>query len=52
MCFLKDFTDQIVLEIVMSTCKSAIMKDSILSMDEMKAVLFEVIKKILISNGD
>ncbi len=40
------------IEIVISTCKSAIMKDSILSIDEMKAVLFEVIKKILISNGD
>ncbi|EGV10042.1 hypothetical protein HMPREF9127_0599 [Parvimonas sp. oral taxon 393 str. F0440] len=33
------------IEIVISTCKSAIMKDSILSIDEMKAVLFEVIKK-------
>ena len=28
------------------------MKDSILSIDEMKAVLFEVIKKILLNNGD
>ena len=40
------------IEIVISTCKSAMMKDSILSIDEMKAVLFEVIKKILLNNGD
>ena len=40
------------IEIVISTCKSAMMNDSILSIDEMKAVLFEVIKKILLNNGD
>ena len=33
-------------DIMMSTCKSALMEDSTLSIDEMKPVLFAVIKKI------
>ena len=35
------------IETVISTCKLAIRKDSILSIDEMKSVLVEVIKQIL-----
>lgn len=34
------------LEIMMSTCKSALMEESILSIDEMKPVLFTVIGKM------
>ena len=34
------------LDIMMSTCKSALMEDSTLSINEMKPVLFAVIKKI------
>ncbi len=34
-------------EIMISTCKSALMEESVLSIDEMKSVLFGVIKKII-----
>ena len=34
------------LEIMMSTCKSAVLEDSILTIDEMKPVLFAIIRKI------
>lgn len=34
------------LEIMLSTCKNALMKDYKLSIDEMKNVLFRVIEKI------
>lgn len=40
------------LEIMMSTCKSALMEESILSIDEMKPVLFAVIKKIFNNTGE
>ena len=40
------------LEIVMSTCKSAVMEESILSIDEMKPVLFAVIGKIFNGTGE
>ena len=33
------------LEIMMSTCKSAVLEDSILTIDEMKPVLFAIIRK-------
>ncbi|WP_297809681.1 TetR/AcrR family transcriptional regulator [uncultured Finegoldia sp.] len=39
------------IETVISTCKLAIRKDSILSIDEMKSVLVEVIKQILNRKG-
>lgn len=42
----------ITLEIVMSTCKSAVMEESILSIDEMKPVLFAVIGKIFNGTGE
>lgn len=42
----------ITLEIMMSTCKSAIMEESSLSIDEMKPVLFAVIKKIFNNTGE
>jgi|GEM_PF-810156 hypothetical protein len=37
------------LEIMMSTCKSALMEESILSINEMKPVLFAVIRKMFIN---
>lgn len=40
------------LEIMMSTCKSAVLKDSVLSIDEMKPVLFAIIRKIFNRTGD
>ena len=40
------------LEIVMSTCKSAIMVESILSIDEMKAVLYASIRKMFNRTGE
>ena len=40
------------LEIMMSTCKSAVMEDSILSIDEMKPVLFAVIRKMFNRTGE
>lgn len=40
------------LEIVMSTCKSAIMDESILSIDEMKAVLYASIRKMFNRTGE
>lgn len=40
------------LEIVMSTCKSAIMNESILSIDEMKAVLYANIRKMFNRTGE
>lgn len=39
-------------DIMMSTCKSALMKDSTLSIDEMKPVLFAVIRKIFNGTGE
>lgn len=39
------------LEIMMSTCKSALMEESILSIDEMKPVLFTVITKMFNRKG-
>lgn len=39
-------------DIMMSTCKSALMEDSILSIDEMKPVLFAVIRKIFNGTGE
>ena len=42
----------ITLDIVMSTCKSAVMAESILTIDEMKPVLFAVIRKIFSKTGD
>ena len=40
------------LEIMMSTCKSAVLEDSILTIDEMKPVLFAIIRKIFNRTGD
>lgn len=40
------------LEIMMSTCKSAVLEDSILTIDEMKPVLFAIIRKIFDRTGD
>ena len=40
------------LEIMMSTCKSAVLEDSILSIEEMKPVLFAIIRKIFDRTGD
>jgi len=40
------------LEIMMSTCKSALMEESILSIDEMKPVLFAVIRKMFNRTGE
>ena len=37
---------------MMSTCKSAVLEESILAIDEMKPVLFAVIKKIFNKTGD
>lgn len=52
--FSKEYSDSqklyilsLTIETVISTCKLAIRKDSILSIDEMKSVLVEVIKQIL-----
>ena len=52
--FSKEYSDSqklyilsLTIETVISTCKLAIRKDSILSIDEMKSVLIEVIKQIL-----
>ena len=39
-------------DIMMSTCKSALMEDSTLSIDEMKPVLFAVIGKIFNGTGE
>lgn len=39
-------------DIMMSTCKSALMEDSTLSIDEMKPVLFAVIRKIFNGTGE
>ena len=39
-------------DIMMTTCKSALMKDSTLSIDEMKPVLFAVIRKIFNGTGE
>lgn len=39
-------------DIMMSTCKSALMEDSTLSIDEMKPVLFAVIRKIFNRSGE
>lgn len=39
------------LEIMVSTCKLAVREDSILTLEEMKPVLFGVIKKIFNNNG-
>ena len=39
-------------DIMMTTCKSALMKDSTLSIDEMKPVLFAVIRKMFNREGD
>lgn len=40
------------LEIMMSTCKSAVLEDSILTIDEMKPVLFAIIRKIFNRIGE
>ena len=40
------------LEIMMSTCKSAVLEDSILTIDEMKPVLFAIIRKIFNRTGE
>ena len=40
------------LEIMMSTCKSAVLEESILSIDEMKPVLFAIIRKIFDRIGE
>lgn len=40
------------LEIMMSTCRSALIEDSILSIDEMKPVLFAIIRKIFNRIGE
>ena len=40
------------LEIMISTCKSALMEESILSIDEMKPVLFAVIRKMFNRTGE
>ncbi|WP_058990727.1 TetR/AcrR family transcriptional regulator [Anaerococcus rubeinfantis] len=40
------------LEIMMSTCKSAVLDDSILTIDEMKPVLFAIIRKIFNRIGE
>lgn len=42
----------ITFDIMMSTCKSALMEDSTLSIDEMKPVLFAVIRKIFNGTGE
>ncbi|WP_394010760.1 TetR/AcrR family transcriptional regulator [Anaerococcus cruorum] len=39
-------------DIMMTTCKSALMEDSTLSIDEMKPVLFAVIRKIFNGTGE
>ena len=36
----------------MSTCKSAVLEDSILTIDEMKPVLFAIIRKIFNRIGE
>lgn len=40
------------IENLISTCKSALMEDSVLSIDEMKPVLFAVIRKMFNRTGD
>ncbi len=40
------------LEIMMSTCKSALMEETILSIEEMKPVLYTIIRKMFIRNGE
>ena len=40
------------LEIMMSTCKSALMEETILPIEEMKPVLYTIIKKMFIRNGE
>ena len=46
------YTLSLTLEIMMSTCKSALMEESILTIDEMKPVLFAVIRKMFSRTGE
>ncbi len=44
----KLFVLSLTLQIVLTTCKSSLMKESVLTIDEMKPVLFTIIKKIFV----
>lgn len=46
------YTLSLTLESMMSTCKSALMEESILTIDEMKPVLFAVIRKMFNRTGE